>query len=100
MSRRSQWIAIAIGMAVVVTAAIVASITFRAHGSRILVVLPTADNPFWAEMKAGAEDAATSLGNKASVTIRTGAADADAKTQIQILRDYLRAGTPSALERV
>ena len=97
MTKRSQLIAILAGAAVVVAAAIIAAIAFRPDRDQILVVLPTADNPFWAEMKAGAEEAAASLKSKASVVIRTGAADSDAKTQIQVLRDYLRSSKVSAL---
>lgn len=64
---------------------------------QILVVLPTADNPFWIEMQSGVKEASHELGNDVRVTIRTGHEDADARTQIQILRDFLQAGDVSAL---
>lgn len=97
MDNRRQWVIVAIASVAVLIAAIIGFTVVRSGRPDILAVLPTADNPFWVEMRLGAEEAASQLGNKATVTVRTGTGDADARTQIQILNDFLRGGHVAAL---
>ncbi len=96
MKSKQSWIVtIILGIIVLVIAG---SLFFSpSKQEQILVVLPTADNPFWIEMQSGAKDAAHELGEKVKVTVRTGSEDADARTQIQILKDFHQNGGVSAL---
>lgn len=97
MKSKTKWIGIGL-FGVLVLALAVGQLFFSSDKKeQLLVVLPTAENPFWIEMQEGAKDAAHELGNNVRVTIRTGSEDADARTQIQILKDYSQSGGVSAL---
>jgi len=97
MSRNRKWTVILIATAVVGLLAVTTYLWTGRSKPKILVVLPTADNPFWIDMKLGVERGAASVGGGFDVVIRTGPEDANAKAQIDILRDFRRTETIGAL---
>lgn len=62
----------------------------------IVVFLPSADNPFWIEVRRGVEDAATELGKDYKVTILS-SGDLDAAAQVEQLSSVLSRGKVDAI---
>lgn len=62
----------------------------------IVVILPSSSNPFWIEVRKGAEQAATELGSKYSVRIQA-SLDQDANSQVDLLNGFLSRNSVNAL---
>jgi ribose transport system substrate-binding protein len=65
--------------------------------STIYVLLPTSGNPFWQEVRRGAEAAKNSTGGGVQALVRAGATDTDASHQVAVMRQILASGGVGAL---
>lgn len=61
------------------------------------VLLPSASNPFWQEVRRGAESAGAEVRGTTEVTVRAGANDTDASRQVEVMRQLIDAGQVRAL---
>jgi ribose transport system substrate-binding protein len=66
----------------------------RGGEGAIYVLLPSTSNPFWQEVRRGAEEAGT---ESVPVIIRAGAFDTDASQQVQVMRQILDSERVAAL---
>jgi len=67
-----------------------------AEKSEIAVFLPSAQNPFWIEVRRGAEENAAAKGGEVKLTIHA-SGDLDAATQVEQLKSVLSRGTAQAI---
>jgi len=70
--------------------------TRRTELPRIVVVLPSAVNPYWLEVRAGAEEAAASLSSQYDVRVEA-SQSMDAASQTSLLNGFLTRGNVAAL---
>jgi ABC-type sugar transport system substrate-binding protein len=88
-SRSIRLLKILIPILVVVTLAIITWVWRRPQPqTKIVVILPSATNPFWIDVRKGAEEAAAELGEAYSVRVQA-SLDQDANSQVDLLNAFL-----------
>ncbi len=97
-SKRRKILTLSIA-ALLVVAAGVAIMLFRSRDDtkRILVVLKTLDNPYYVDMKLGAERAAAELGPGVKAIIKAGNAEDDVQGQTALIYGHLDANSVDAI---